>query len=155
MINTMKIETKAFLSVGILLGLSVTANMTMLYFSITSNDGLVEDNYYSKGLNYQKEIDREKLQQKLGWTALLNHTSNTYTVIARNINNTPLEHANISLNFFRPSKSGFDQDIFLKEVNPGIYQADVDLKLKGNWNVTTEIRKNNSLWKKKEKITIK
>lgn len=151
----MKIETKAFLTVGTLLGLSVTANMIMLYFSITSYDGLVEDNYYSRGLNYQKDIDRTKLQEKLGWTASLNHTDNTYTVIARNLNNTPLEKAGVSLNFFRPSKSGFDQDVFLKEVSPGIYQASADLKLKGNWNVTTEIRKNNSLWKKKEKIVIK
>lgn len=154
MINTMKIETKAFLGVFTLLGLSVIANLSMVYFSIVSNDGLVEENYYLKGLHYQNEIDREKLQEKLGWKADIHHTDKTYTVIARNINNTPLEKAKVSINFFRPSQSGFDQNIQLKETNKGIYQADTELKLKGFWDVTIEIRKNNSLWKKKEKIKV-
>lgn len=155
MIISMKTQTKAFLGVGFLLGLSVIANMTMLYFSIVSYDGLVEENYYNKGLNYQNQIDREKLQEKLGWSASFTHTNKTYTVIARKVNNTPLEKASVSLNFFRPSQSGFDQKIFLTEISPGIYQVNAKMDLKGYWNITTEIRKHNSIWKKKEKLIIK
>ncbi len=154
MINTMKIETKAFLGVFSLLGLSIFANLVMVYFSITSYDGLVEDNYYLKGLNYQKEIERGKLQEKLGWESELHNTNNTFTVIARNISTVPLKDANVSLSFFRASKAGFDQEITLKEVSPGTYQGKVDLKLKGSWTVTTQIRKNNGIWKKKERIII-
>lgn len=151
----MKIETKAFLGVAFLLGLTVTANMIMLYFSIVSFDGLVEDNYYSKGLNYQKEIEREKVQEKLGWKSELHNTGDNFTIIARHLNNKPINGANVSLNFFRATQSGYDQEIKLKEVGEGTYQGKVDLKLRGIWSVTTEIRKNNSVWKKKEKITLK
>lgn len=154
MISTMKIETKAFLGVFTLLGLSVVANLIMLYYSITSFDGLVEENYYLKGLNYQKEIEREKIQSKLGWESELHRTNNTFTVIARKLNTDPIKGANVSLNFFRQSQAGFDQEIKLKEIGNGMYQANVDLKLKGLWTVTTEIRKNNGVWKKKERITV-
>lgn len=155
MIRNMKIETKAFLGVSTLLGLSVVANLTMLYFSIVSFDGLVETNYYSKGLNYQNEIDRQKNQEKLGWKSELHNTKNTFTVIARQINNTPIKEADVSLNFFRDTQEGYDQEIKLKEVGIGTYQGSVDLNLKGIWTVTTQIRKNNSVWKKKEKIILR
>lgn len=150
----MKIETKAFLGVASLLGISVIANLTMLYFSIVSNDGLVEENYYNKGLNYQDEIDRQKNQEKLGWNVSFNRTDKTYTVIAKDINSLPLESAKVSINFFRPSQSGFDKNVILKEVNSGIYQTQVKLDLKGIWNTTTEIKKGGNKWKRKEKIVI-
>lgn len=149
----MKDETKAFLGVAIVLGSSFIANMTMIYFSAKSYDGLVEENYYLKGLNYQSEIDLKKKQKELGWNVeFLDNIKDQYTIKIKDKDNKPISKAMVKISFFRPSKEGFDKTVFLKEVESGTYQVETHLALEGFWSAGIEIKKDNNIWKMKKKI---
>lgn len=149
----MKDQTKAFLAVIGIIGSSVIANVVLIYYSSLTYDGLVEENYYLKGLNYQSELDKKHSQQTLGWSVeLLDSTKDLYIVKIKDKDNKPLSKAMVKIDFFRPSKEGFDKTVFLKEVETGTYQVSTHLELEGIWDARIEVKKDSDLWKMKKKI---
>lgn len=149
----MKDQTKAFLAVIGIIGSSVIANVVLIYYSSLTYDGLVEENYYLKGLNYQSELDKKHSQQTLGWNVeLLDATKDLYIVKIKDKDNKPLSKAMVKIDFFRPSKEGFDKTVFLKEVEAGTYQVSTHLELEGIWDARIEVKKDSDLWKMKKKI---
>lgn len=143
----------AFISFAVLLGSSVLANLIMFYFAAKSYDGLVEKNYYLKGLNYQQELDKQNKQKLLGWNVIFDGSNNKYTLNLTDKDNKPIEKANVKVNFFRPSKEGYDKNAIMKESEVGKYVASTDLELKGRWYANIEITKDGHVWKMKKKIT--
>lgn len=143
----------AFIGFATLLGSSILANLIMFYFAAKSYDGLVEKNYYLKGLNYQQELDNKNKQKLLGWNVIFEGSNNKYILNLTDKDNKPIEKANVKVSFFRPSKEGYDKDAIMKENEAGKYIANTDLELKGRWYANIEIAKDGHVWKMKKKIT--
>jgi len=142
----------AFLIVFFMLLIVISANMTMFYLAYKSSDGLVEENYYKRGLNYQSEIDQETNQEKLGWKIDFADKNGIYIISARDRNGNFIRNASVKLTFFRPTQAGFDKTFFPKEISPGIYDQEIKLPLPGIWDVYIEIQKEKNKWKKKQRI---
>lgn len=142
----------ALISVVALLGSAMLANLIMFYFAAKSYDGLVEKNYYLKGLNYQQELDLRNKQKSLGWNVDFEGSNNKYTLNLTDKDNNPIEKAEVKVNFFRPSKEGYDKSAVMTESEAGKYVANTDLELKGHWNANIEISKDGHVWKMKKKI---
>jgi nitrogen fixation protein FixH len=153
-VSEMKDGSKALIFTGLLFTAMIIANMTMLYYSIKTSDGLVEDDYYSKGLNYQQNLDNQVNQEKLGWQVNFSGRKNIYSLVLLDKSGKSIENASVSLRFFRPTQSGLDQDLPLREVLPGNYQAKLKLPVKGVWDIFINIRKDAVKWTKKQRISV-
>ena len=158
-IKAMKPDPDARIVYGILIaffGTIILANATLFYLAWKSEDGLVETDYYRKGLNYQLTRDNKANSQKLGWKVDLQTLSKgktTKCILNATDNNLQLiKGANIKLTFFRPTKSGFDQSLTLTEIKPGEYQSDISLPLSGLWDVIINIQRGNDQWQNKQRI---
>lgn len=143
----------ALISVVVLLGSAMLANLIMFYFAAKSYDGLVEKNYYLKGLNYQQELDLRNKQKALGWNVVFDGSNNKYTLKLTDKENKPIEKADVKVNFFRTSKEGYDKTAVMKEISAGQYAVSSDLELKGRWDANIEILKDGHTWKMKKKIS--
>lgn len=154
----MKYENKFLIGTASFFVLIFIVNIVMIYLSVKSDDGLVEENYYTKGLNYQTEITGESNQKKLGWQISFEDfrkKDHLFCIVsAKDKNGFPIINAKVSLNFFRPTMNGFDKNILLSEVENGVYKAETDLPLPGLWDVNIEVQKANDKWKKKQRIKI-
>ncbi len=152
--TTMKDGTKVFLFVSVFFGIIIFVNILLIYLSIKTNDGLVEENYYTRGLNYQEEINNENTQKKLDWKVVFDNKSNLYKVSVIDKKAKPIKDAKVNLVFFRPTQSGFDKTLKLNEISLGTYQSEIQLPLKGIWDIIINIEKGTDKWKKKQRITV-
>lgn len=154
----MKYETKFLIGIGISFAVMFLVNAVLIISAIKSDDGIVEENYYSRGLNYQQEINDQSIQKKLGWQVTFENLKEKkhffYIISAKDKKGLPLTNAKVSINFFRPTRKGFDQSLYLNETGGGVYKAETVLPLPGLWDVNIEIKKDTDKWKKKQRIKI-
>lgn len=104
--------------------------------SITSFDGLVEDNYYEKGLKYDETIRRN---QRLGWdielyfTGINTGAQNIAKVVILDSKGKPVEGASVHITLKRPATSRYDRDFGL--VSSGYaYHGAVTVPAIGIWD---------------------
>lgn len=120
------------------------ADGIFVYIAMTSQDGLVEKNYYQKGLHYDDVIQAKKRQAELGWSFELMAPAKAGTapleVRLTDAKGEPLVGKQVAAALRRPAQKGYDLDVTLEEVQPGTYRAEVQLPLQGLWDLKTEVR---------------
>lgn len=125
-------------------GVVFTADGIMIYLGATSQDGLVEENYYQKGITYNDVIQAKKRQAELGWDFALNPPTKTgahpLEVKLTDGEGKPLSGLQVAASLRRPAQAGYDQALTLVEVSPGTYRADVSLPLQGLWDLKAQVR---------------
>jgi len=151
----MKEEKKIFFVAGSIFLATIIANLVVIYSAFKTYDGLVEENYYLKGLNYQENKNQIHAQEKLNWNVDIKKLDNEVSIILKDKNNQLIQGANIEINFFRPTQSGLDKKVTLLEKDKGLYitSSRIDLN-KGIWDAYIKIKKDNLKWTKKQRIFI-
>jgi nitrogen fixation protein FixH len=116
------------------------ANGIMVYVGATTWTGLESKHYYIKGLDYNDTLKAEERQKALGWTAALsvdrkseNGVRLDFSLLDRR--SLAIAGADVSVRLFRPTSEGHDVDIRMKDYGRGHYVADVQLPLRGQWDV--------------------
>ena len=103
---------------------AVFGGITTIYLAISSDDGLVVDDYYKKGLEINRTLTRDKMAIAHGLEAILDFNVEHH-LIHLYLN----AHADYKLpeqilgNFSHHTRSGFDKEIILKHVGDNIYQG--------------------------------
>jgi nitrogen fixation protein FixH len=125
-------------------GVVFTADGILIYLGSTSQDGLVTENYYQKGISYNDVIQSRKRQAELGWTFAMTAPEkagiNPLEIRLTDGDGKPLAGKQVEAELRRPAQKGYDLTFALKEVSPGIYRADVTLPLAGYWDLKTQVR---------------
>ena len=116
------------------------ANGIMVYVGATTWTGLESKHYYIKGLDYNDTLKAEERQKALGWTAALsvdrkseNGVQLDFALLDRR--SLAIAGADVTVRLFRPTSEGHDVDIRMKDYGRGHYVADVELPLRGQWDV--------------------
>ncbi len=116
----------------------------MIYLGASGQDGLVEKNYYQKGLHYNDVVQIKKRQAEMGWTFALAHPdkagSGSLEFTLKDAQGQPLAGKRIDVSLRRPAQEGYDQNLTLREVAPGTYRAEVTLPLQGLWDFKAQVR---------------
>lgn len=115
----------------------VVAGAVTTALAITSNDGLVADDYYKQGLGINKAIARDQRAATLGVTAevLFNEERRRVRVrLAQGV----APPANVRLSLFHGARAGDDQSIVLGAVAPGIYEGALRTPPSGRWELRLE-----------------
>ena len=129
----------------------VLVNITFITLAITTNPGLVTDDYYEKGLHFEETvIKRATARDELGWsysvdfpTQPLINQPHTYRFSIVDKAGVPLSNADVILKAYRPSDADTDFALAMNEPNPGMYEATIRYPLKGIWDITIKISHGN------------
>ena len=117
----------------------VVAGFATLWIAIQTNDGLVENDYYKRGLAINQILYREKLASILGLHGelQLNPEQTRVTLQLSAVSGGTLPPL-VLLRVIFPARTGKDQTVRLQSVGQGIYQGELSPPSSGKWQLILE-----------------
>jgi hypothetical protein len=118
----------------------VVAGAATTWLAIASNDGLVSDDYYKRGLAINRTIERTARADALGLGAVVDVSANGVAQVS--LTSAGGEAAagpeTVRLLVTHPTRAGFDVQATLPRVAPGRYAGRVAAPAPGRWRVIVE-----------------
>lgn len=128
------------------LALFVVVQLSVVTLATTSFEGLDDVEYYRHGVEYGKEIARQKMQKELGWKLSPIVKDDKVYLALQDADGKPVQRAQVTATAGRPATLKEDVDVSLKEVGPGIYEAPLRLQ-PGAWRLRLVVNKGDTLLK--------
>ena len=131
-----------------LVAIVLIVNITMITLAFVTSPGLVDKDYYEKGQDFEKNINRLSAERNaLAWTYTTDFPANPVV-------NTPAHYsfnlvdkygvalidAKVILSAYRPSDANADFNAEMIETVSGRYEAYIAYPLKGIWEYTITIK---------------
>lgn len=126
---------------------AVVVGLVMLTLAITSNDGLVSDDYYKQGLGINQILRRDERAVALNYQARAIWSEDGRRVQVRFVgadsSSVPSSSEvalpdELRLRLVHPTRAGRDQIIVLRARAPGHYEAELTPPEAGRWQLTIE-----------------
>lgn len=114
----------------------VVAGFATLYVAFRYADPLVVDQYYKEGLAINRVLERDHAASLGGYRATI--VLNEERALVRVQMQGEILPAELHLRFIHPTKSGLDREFSASPIQPGLYQATVQLAQAVRWNVELE-----------------
>ena len=113
-------------------------NGVFAYYAISTHTGLDTTSAYRRGLDYNARQKAEQRQTRLGWTPTLTvaATDDRVSLQLKDRNGQPVPYLIVTALLGRPVTTEFDHKLVLKEVSPGVYEADFEKLQPGNWVIS-------------------
>lgn len=116
-------------------------NGYMLFKALSDHSGLVANEPYRKGLEYNQRIAADERQAALGWTstAALEPTGRV-SIVMTDTAGQPVSNIAVQGRLSRPASSKADHTLAFKEQRPGTYVADAGSIEAGTWQLDITVR---------------
>lgn len=114
---------------------AVVMGAVMVVLAGRSNDGLVADDYYKRGLTINQTLDRVERARSLGLSA--SAAFNPQRTRVRVVTTGPTGD-DLTLRLVHPTRAGMDQTIRLARVGAGVYEGAVEPLAAGHWHLSLE-----------------
>lgn len=137
-----KLSGKTFLiGLGLFFATIFLANGIMVYYALSTFDGVETDNAYRKGRAYNHVLEADAVQAALGWqVSIENIPAYTQDTIVLNVTVTLTDRdgnavnlTGMPLSFWRPTAQGMDVSTTLTSQGNGNYVGQLELAEAGNW----------------------
>lgn len=115
----------------------VVAGIYTAWLAVKSNDGLVTDDYYRKGLAANQTIARSEQAAKIGLVAGVRVTADTLSVRLKAGDKGFVLPPTLAVTISHPTRAGLDQSRVLARDGEG-YSGEVRLPAAGHWLVLLE-----------------
>jgi nitrogen fixation protein FixH len=121
-------------------GVVFLVNGIFLYAALSTYTGVVAQEPYRKGLQYNERIAAGERQTELGWAdeVMLTRTPDSLILVLRDAAGTPVSGLFVKGVLGRPSTNRHDVDVSLTETAPGRYSAPLPTIEPGAWLATLE-----------------
>jgi hypothetical protein len=116
---------------------AIIAGFVTLYLAVTTEDGLVVDDYYKQGLAINATLAREERARALGLSAILALSPQRDRVQVRLVGMTGPQ-ARLRLRLVHPTRVGRDQSVILMPGLEKTYAAELRRVDSGTWQVVVE-----------------
>jgi nitrogen fixation protein FixH len=124
-------------------------NAIFIVLAITSSPGLVIEDYYEQGRQYEKNaIKRLVAHNKLQWESKMEvpdtitlNKAGTYRFSAVDSRGLPVKDADVQVVAYRPSDANADFTTTLQPIAPGLYQASLSFPLPGIWDLNIKVQR--------------
>lgn len=111
----------------------VVAGFVTAWLAVSSDDGLVLDDYYKQGLAINQTLSRSDAAARLGIKAELYLVDGGVRVLLGTAGpGAP------TLRLAHPTRAGMDQSIRLAMIRPGVYEGRLQPLRPGRWHVVLE-----------------
>lgn len=135
-------------AICIFLAVVVIVNLIFIYTAVKTNDGLVDEDYYEKGILYNKTLEDEAT---LGWQVVLNSTDelraesiNLLSVSVLDKDGLPLKDASVRVILMRPATDRYDKETSLV-LSGAAYSGKLQIPLRGLWDIKIIVDKDGSI----------
>ena len=121
----------------------IVAGLITAYLAVTSNDGLVEDDYYKQGLavNQMSARDHRAVALALHAEIMRGADGVQIRVLLRALPGAALPET-LSLRFVHPTRPGVDQQLILRADGAGSYAGRLGAPVSGRWHIALADDKN-------------
>lgn len=126
-----------------------------VYLATDTHTGVVTEQAYQKGLNYNETVAAVEAQEALGWSSIIDYQSDGEFVFTLSEGEQPLAGAEIIAEFTRPTHNGVDFSVPLLESGAGAYRAPVEFPLDGIWDVRVYVTWNQQQYQQTERLVIR
>jgi nitrogen fixation protein FixH len=129
------------LSLMAFFGVMLLANAALVYYAVLTFSGGDRPDPYRSGLNYNETIAADKRQAALGWHAELVYDDPGRRLMLRFISadKLPVSGLKFDARLSRPATDKDDRAVDFKELEAGLYAADVALA-PGAWVISLSTR---------------
>lgn len=118
---------------------AVVAGIITIILAVNSNDGLVTDDYYKRGLAINRVLERDQVASQYQLQATLDIIrGNPFVKVMLTGNREFIYPENITVKFLHPTRKGLDQQLVLNRVDGGNYQGLTPALVDGKWYVSIE-----------------
>jgi hypothetical protein len=114
----------------------VIASAATLWLSIASNDGLVADDYYKRGLAINQTLSREQRAAAGNYRAQVLF-SNAFDRMRIVLSGEAMPAA-LDVRFVHATRAGLDQRVRLPAIAPGVYEASLRMPHAGSWRLIVQ-----------------
>lgn len=116
----------------------IVAALATAWIAISSNDGLVTDDYYKKGLAVNQTLARNELAARLGLEVRARFTADGVDAGLKSVIGADfVPPKSLSLSLSHPTRAGLDQSVTMP-MSDGRYVARLRLPRAGHWLVIVE-----------------
>lgn len=121
-------------------GSAVLVGVAMLVLAAASYDGLVVDDYYKRGLEINRDLERDRTAASLGLSAgvVFDASNQTIRVDVVAGNSPALLPDRLTLRLLHPTRSGLDQIVDLRPAGDGRYLGKLSGLEAGHWHLQLE-----------------
>lgn len=119
-------------------GVVIGAGVITAWLAISSNDGLVADDYYKQGLSINQQMKRDKAAESSGVRAEIVRKGLDIRMQLRQSDNNSTLPPILNLKIMHPTRAGLDQSLTLITEGKGEYSGKLASELTGRWHVTLE-----------------
>ena len=144
--NTFPGGNRWLLAIVTCLSVVFIVNSFLLYVAIATDDGLVDEDYYRKGLFYDKGLEGEKA---LGWEIGLSFTGGASFAAPARITveisklGDAVRDASVAVVLKRPASGRYDRALKLSPSGKA-YTAEFEMPLDGLWDIEVTAGKGGS-----------
>lgn len=115
----------------------VVAGIATALIALATDDGVVAEDYYRRGLAINQAIAREERAQSLGLAASVQFNAGRDRVRVLVTRGTPpAEPPRLAL--VHATRAGLDQAVELHALGPGIYEGALSIPAQGVWRIRLE-----------------
>lgn len=119
--------------------LAVVAGIYTIHLAITSNDGLVVDDYYKQGLEINRTLERDKNANQFDLLVDVQLVQSLQeVVITLTANNNFQYPETIEARFLNATRAGLDQTVNMISTERGIYRGQLPELTTGKWYLQLE-----------------
>lgn len=125
-----------------------------VYLANSTHTGVVTEEAYQKGLDYNKTIAAAEAQEALGWGSKTELKNDQLLSLITDANGNPLVGARVRAQFFRPTQDGSDFVVPLMEVSDGRYVSSSLAAKPGQWDVRIFVEWKQLQYQKAQRIVV-
>lgn len=115
---------------------AVVAGFITLGLAISSDDGVVEDDYYRQGKEINRVLARDQAAAAHGLQGRVEFDDAQHELLIRLTARAPATIPdNVELKFLHATRSGIDRMLVLARQSDGTYRAPLPELAQGHWNV--------------------
>jgi nitrogen fixation protein FixH len=122
-------------------------NIVLIYMAADNNPGLVVDDYYERGQDYEKNMLKRQARDP-GWEMQLQMPKLIETVdqpvvcrfSVRDKDGLPVSPETVTFYAYRPSDAKQDFSVPMQEIEPGVYEAEIRFPMMGAWDTLVSVK---------------
>ncbi len=119
--------------------IAVIGGITTIWIAVSTDDGLVVDDYYKRGMEINRDIERDKATSNYGIKVSFDiNQASQLLIIKLQGNEKFLLPENLKVSFINATRKGYDKTLVLAQNTSGDYVSPVPLLVTGKWYVLIE-----------------
>lgn len=127
-----------------------------VYLATSTHTGVVTEQAYQRGLDYNETVAAAETQAALGWSGDIQYQDDGEFVFSLSTETREaVTGAEIIAEFTRPTHNGVDFSVPIVERSPGTYQAPVAFPLDGLWDVRVFVTWNQQQYQQAARLIIR